>query len=154
MNKARYLSCSIGKTIRKLTSFTHPITTVFLFSGFEIQKKFLKAVVTYLQNSFDSRNTQSAIVVFADSLTSSTPYIQDYTSVIAYIDGMSHKKGLTNLVAGLREARRIIVEDPNSRKHDVSVRKLVFFLTDGKGNREQELYPKVTEQLKNVVSFD
>ena len=67
---------------------------------------------------------------------------------------MSHKSGNTNLVAGLREARRIVLVDPNSRENDRSVRKLVFFLTDGAGNQEHHLYPSMTAQLKNVVSLD
>ncbi|XP_063717658.1 uncharacterized protein LOC134844773 [Symsagittifera roscoffensis] len=136
-----------------------PSDIIFIFDdsgsigsdGFKIQVKFIRSVITYLKNSFDSGNTQSAIVVFATNLTSTTPYMQDYSSITAYIDKMSHKSGNTNLVAGLREARRIVLVDPNSRENDRSVRKLVFFLTDGAGNQEHHLYPSMTAQLKNVT---
>ena len=151
--------CFVVETTSKNIETKVYVTTLELHTfsggggGFAIQIDFIKSVVTYLKTSFDSGNTQAAIVVFSTDLVDSTPFLRNYSSIFAFLDNMKHTGTSTNLVAGLREARSIITNDSESRKEDGHVRKLVFFLTDGEGNQETELYPNMTDQLKSVVSL-
>ena len=114
---------------------------------------FVRTVVSHLNDTLTTDETQLALVVFNTNVTFTSTYTSSAEEFNAILDGRVHAGGWTNLAQGLIKAADIVEFDGKTRKNDTLVRKIVFFLTDGIGNRDVNLYPGATKRLREVSFY-
>ena len=90
--------------------------------------------------------TRAAFAIFDSVLEDSRDFSSDLSATIDYLDNHHKTGGGTVLDAGLNEAARHMEESEHSRVNDTSVRKFIFFLTDGNG----DLTDSTIERLRDV----
>ncbi|XP_075248403.1 uncharacterized protein LOC142341360 [Convolutriloba macropyga] len=114
------------------------------------QLDFVKAVLSRLSQSMSVDATQVAFSIFGSYLYDSRDFSSDVNASISYLDSHSRRSGGTDLDAGLDEAIRIMEDSTRSRLNVTSVRKFIFFLTDGNGALSTSTVNKLRE-LPSVV---
>ena len=90
--------------------------------------------------------SQVAFVLFDHRMVNSSDFSSDKQAADRYIDGLGNPDGNTDLDMGLNEGIRIVRESVHSRLNDETVRKFIFFLTDGVGT----LTAETVNDLRNV----
>ena len=118
---------------------------MFHFSEWVQQLDFVKAVLSRLSQSMSVDATQVAFSIFGSYLYDSRDFSSDVNASISYLDSHSRRSGGTDLDAGLDEAIRIMEDSTRSRLNVTSVRKFIFFLTDGNGALSTSTVNKLRE---------
>ena len=107
--------------------------------------------MSHLSDTLATDESKLALVVFSTTVIFTMPYTSSESTFLAALNGLPHTGQRTNLAQALLSAASIVRTDPNSRKAEKLVRKIVFFLTDGAGNEDTHLYDDATSQIKSVI---